>query len=86
MFHSEALLRTAGWETASQITLRNCSKEVRQELGYIGIFAGGKKKSQNIKRLLLITQYKHLKAMILVFFYVWEEARVWAHGNYSLDM
>ena len=34
---------TIAWEAASQIALRNCSKEVREEPGYIGVFVGGKK-------------------------------------------
>ena len=40
----------------------------------------------NIKRLLLITKDKRLKLMILVLFYVWEDARIWAHWSYSLDL
>ena len=39
MFYSGTLLRTIAWETASQIALRNCPKEVREEPGYIGVFA-----------------------------------------------
>ena len=31
-------MRTAAQETAFQIALRNCSEEVRGELGYIGVF------------------------------------------------
>ena len=33
------------WETASQIALRNCSEEIREEPGYPGVFAGKKKNS-----------------------------------------
>ena len=32
------LLRTIAWETAFQIAVRNCSKEVKYETGYIGAF------------------------------------------------
>lgn len=39
MFYLVAFLKTVTGETASQIALRNCSQEVREELGYIGIFA-----------------------------------------------
>ena len=39
MYYSGILLRTIAWETASQIALRNRSKEVRDESGYIGVFA-----------------------------------------------
>ena len=38
---------TIAWEAASQIALRNCSKEVREEPGYIGVFVGEKKKKRN---------------------------------------
>ena len=40
---------------------------------------GEKKMWPNIKRLLLITKYTHLRLMILVLFYVWEDAKVWAY-------
>ena len=39
----EALLKTIGWETVSQIAQRKCSKELRRESGHISIFAEGKK-------------------------------------------
>ena len=29
---------------------------------------------------------RHLKFTILAIFYVWKDARVWAHGNYSFDI
>ena len=44
MFYSRTLLRTLAWETASQIALRNSSDEVREEPGYIGVFAENKTK------------------------------------------
>ena len=40
---------TIAWEAASQIALRNCSKEVREEPGYIGVFAKKKNKKKNQK-------------------------------------
>ena len=46
----------------------------------------------NIKRLLLTkkksrkNKTRHLKLMNLVLFYVWEDARVWAHWSHSFDM
>ena len=36
MFYSGTLLKTIAWDTASQIALRICSKEVREEPEYIG--------------------------------------------------
>ena len=41
MFYLADILRTQAQETASEIALRDCSKEVREEPGYIGVF--GKK-------------------------------------------
>ena len=35
----------------SQITLRDCSKEVREESGYMGVFTG-KKQKQNIAHIV----------------------------------
>ena len=39
MFYLGTLLRTIAQETESQIALRICSKEVREESGYIEVFA-----------------------------------------------
>ena len=39
MFYSGILLRTIALETASQVAGRNCSKEVREEPGYIEVCA-----------------------------------------------
>lgn len=39
MFYLGSSLRTIVWETESQITVRNCSKEVREESSYVGVFA-----------------------------------------------
>ena len=79
----EEVLKTIAWETLSQMALRNCSKEVVEETGYIGIFVENKTKENkmwsNIKRLLLITKNQTLKLMIIVLFYIWADARVWAH-------
>ena len=36
--------------------------------------------------LLLFKKNRHLQLMILVLFCVWEDARIWAYCNYSLDM
>ena len=45
-------------DTASQIALRDCSKDVREELGDVGVFAGKEQTNiwLNIQRLLLITK------------------------------
>ena len=42
MFYLVVLLRTNSQETASLIALRNSSKGVREEPGYIGDFVGKK--------------------------------------------
>ena len=78
-------MRTAAQETEFQIALRNCSKEARRELGYVGVLqqrAG----SRNIKRLLLIKETRYVNLRNLVLLYVWEVARVWVHWNHSFDM
>ena len=84
VFYSEDLLRTSAEELrASQIALRHCSKEVREEPGYIGRF------DQKKSWLQMITdnhKNRHLKLTTLVIFCVWKDARVWAHGNYSFDI
>ena len=46
MFYSVNLLRTIAQDTASQIALRNYSKEVREVPGYVGVFAGKKTKTK----------------------------------------
>ena len=46
----EKTLTSLAQKTASQITLRNCSKEVREEPRYIGIFAENKTKARVIKQ------------------------------------
>ena len=48
----------------------------------MGVFAQNKTKQNtqlNIKRSLLVTKTSHLKLMISVFFYLWEDTRAWAH-------
>lgn len=54
--------------TACQTTLRNCSKEVREEPRYRGIFAENKTKAHVIKQKdYAITKARHLKLMFLCF-------------------
>ena len=80
MFYSGTLLRAPG-ETASQTAqraLRDCSKEAREEPGYIGVFAG-KKTVVEHQKITANHKNMHLKLMILALFYVWEDARIWAH-------
>ena len=84
MFYTVALLRTIAQDTASQIALRSCSKEVREEPGFIGVFAGKKQNRtkhvvEHQKSTANHKKTRHLKLMILVLFYVWENARVRAH-------
>ena len=58
MFCSADILRTSSPDTASQITLKDCSEEAREEPGSAGVFAKQKQKTsgENIKRLLLIKE------------------------------
>ena len=66
------------------MALRDCSKEVREEPGYIRVFVEKqtKKQTKHVVQHQKITanhKNRHLKLMILVFFYVWEDAGVWTH-------
>ena len=80
----------------SHVTLRDCSKEARGEPGYIEGFAGGwgrgkqaNKQTKHVVKLQKMTashKARHLRLMILVFFYVWEDAIIWAYYNHSFDM
>ena len=64
------------------VALRSYSKEETEEPAYTVRFCSNKQTNKNmqwnIKRLLLITKKTYLKLMI-VFSYVWEDAKVWAH-------
>ena len=40
----EEVLKTIAWETLSQMALKNRSKEVVEETGYVGIFVENKTK------------------------------------------
>ena len=44
----QEVLKTIAWETLSQLALRNCSKEVVEETGYIGIFVENKTKENKM--------------------------------------
>ena len=57
MFYLVDFLRAQAQEAASQVALRDCSKGVREELGYIGDLQQ-KPGRWNIKRLLLIKENK----------------------------
>ena len=46
---------------------------------YSGFTGKKKKKKSNIKRIGLKTKAKHLKLMILVLFFLWEDVKVWAY-------
>ena len=48
MFYSVALRKTIAPETASQTALRDCSKEVREEQGCIGVFAENKQTNKHV--------------------------------------
>ena len=48
------------WQTASQIALRDCLKELREEPGYIGVFAKNKNKQQQ-KQVVKAKDFCQLK-------------------------
>ena len=55
MFYLEDKTEDLSLDTASQKTLRDCSKKIREDPGYIQVFAK-RPDSQNINRLLLIKE------------------------------
>ena len=71
-------LRTIAQEAASQKALRDCTKEVREELGHIRVFTEKKKKcNRSIATGCQKTDIEKLRKSILLFC-IWAEARVWA--------
>ena len=58
---------------------KNNSKDVKEEPEYTGDFGQKKKVVKHSKITATHKKIRHLKLMILVFFYVWKETRVWAH-------
>ena len=60
MFYLRTLLRTIVQETASQIALRNCPKEVRKEPGYVEVFAGKKKQKHVAEHQKITVNYKKI--------------------------
>ena len=84
MFYSVDLLRAYAQEAASQIVLKDCSEEVREEPVYTGVFATKTKQSEHQK---ITIKNRHLMLIIyLAFRQVWEDARVWAHRNHSFGI
>ena len=74
------------WDIAPQIRLRNSSQEETvgrggggMQPGYTGIFA---MKDQEV-RTSKVNQISQVKELVL--FYVWKDARVWAHWNHSFN-
>ena len=54
-------MRTVAWETSFQMVLRNCSKEVREKLGYKGILQqrAGSWEHQNIVNIKILLLFSH---------------------------
>ena len=67
------------------MSLRDYSKEVREELGSIGVLQQ-KPGSWNIKLLMLIKGNQTIQVNECSGFFVWEDARVWDHWNCHFDM
>ena len=69
----------------SQPALRDGSKEVKEESGYIGVLQQ-RPGSQNIKRLLLIKENQTSQVNDFTVFLCLGRLRVWAHWNHSFDV
>ena len=71
--------------TAFQTILRSCSKDVREEPGFIGVFVT-KTRSLEHQKVTVNERIRYLKLSNLALFCLWEEAWVRAHWNHSFDM
>ena len=67
--------------------LRDCSEEIKEEPGYIGVLQQ-RPGSQNIKISLLVkeNQVSQIKEFSASLLYMWEDAKVWAQWNHSFAM
>ena len=83
MFYLVALLSIVALDIASQIALRNCSKEVREELAYVGVLTG--RRENNDQKITANHKKQTSQVLILVPLYLWGNAEVWACWNYSFD-
>ena len=75
-------------KAATQVSQRACSKKLREELERIGVLAGEKKKIKHVvEHQMTISnhQNRQVKLMVLDFFFVGEDAGIWAYWNHSFD-
>ena len=91
-------MRTAAWETAFQITLKNCSEEVTGGTRIFRSFATKGQVVRNVKRLLLIKENQISRVKEFSVFlckslgslksFLWyaRDARLWVHWNHCFDM
>ena len=82
MFYPVWVLRTSSPETASQVTLRELLWKRRGEEPASIEVLQQRAGSLNVKRLVL-KKPRYPKLRSLELFYVWENARAWAHWNHS---
>ena len=76
MFYLVAFLSVVALDIASQTALRSCSKEVGEELGYVGVFAGRREKSD--QKITANHKKQTSQVVVLVPLYLWGNAGVWA--------
>ena len=81
MFYLGTLLRTVAQETTSQVGLRNCSEEVREKPGFVGVFFWGKARGV-VEHEKNTGNHKNrcLKRMIFVLFCVCTCAQLLIYG------
>lgn len=68
MFYLVALLSIVALDIASQIALRNCSKEVREELTYVGVLTG--RRENNDQKITANHKKQTSQVLILVPLYL----------------
>ena len=79
-------MRTIDWETASQIVLRNCSKEVEEERSiYIWFWWRGIRAIRHTFWQKVAASHEEQMSLlvVLVLFWIWEDTRNWAHKIFS---
>ena len=73
----------ADWETASQTALRECPKSKREGPVYMILAMGKHNQAHILAEVAASHKEQKSPLMISVVFYIWEDARNWAHKTFS---
>ena len=64
MFYSQTFLKSIAWEIASQVALKNCSKEAREEPIYIEAFFFFEIKNKVVEHQKITANHTHTQKKI----------------------